>query len=210
MLLNVSLHDLLANEWKLDVSKITMIFGTDANSMANVMKPDEIDQDSAVDKKMMSGVYQLMRTGSVDASHLHHAKTRVNLRNYKKDHWEINKDDEKDKELLEEQRRFVHDIGSYDNKDYGKIVWKSGYDINGKEPIYTTKVADFRGCIDYIFYYGNIDRLSYLEMPYQNDVHKQELNMSSDIECAEKMKFFPNKYYPSDHICLVNDFELRG
>ena len=46
-------------------------------------------------------------------------------------------------------------------------------------------------------------------MPYQNEIHKKELNVSSDIQCADKFDTFPNKYYPSDHIALVTDLQLK-
>ena len=149
ILLNVSLYKLLQNEWKLDISNVAIIFGVDANSMSIKMKSDEFDKDFKEKKGIKSGVYELMTNGFVDKSHSDHPKTRVNLRNYQIEYWEINEDENIDE--LKEQIRFVQDIDDYDNKDYGKIVWKSAYNINGNEPIYSTKTDKF--CATLIIYF---------------------------------------------------------
>merc|ERR1719203_2645370 len=86
--------------------------------------------------------------------------------------------------------------------------WSSVYNLNGNEPIYTTKTGNFVGTLDYLFYRGNTQVLSYLEMPFSNDMHKKEFGVETDKECAQKFEYFPNENYSSDHIALCADLKL--
>ena len=134
----------------------------------------------------------------VDKTHNDHPISRVYLRNYEK---------KPEAEELKEQVDFVKDVEDYGNDEYGGLIWKSAYNRKGCEPIYTTKTKTFRGTLDYLFY-TNVDVVACLEMMFENKMCKNELNVETEAECAEKCDYFPNKYYPSDHIALVADFKL--
>ena len=150
MIMNVSLHDLVTNEWKLSMADVSIVFGVDSNSF-----PYD------------SGVYKLMTTGNVGKEHTDHPMKTVRLRN------------KENAEELTKQVNFVRDVGGFGNEEYGELKWKSAYNLNGEEPIYTNKSNIFEAALDYLFYFGEVEVLSYLEMPFSNALHMQEFDVET-------------------------------
>merc|ERR1712228_742198 len=76
LLINKELNDIATKQWKLDVNKVPIIFGVDANS--NHFKSN-FDAFYDANKVNFSGVYQLMTTGIVKKEHIDHPYTRCKL-----------------------------------------------------------------------------------------------------------------------------------
>jgi len=75
------------------------------------------------------------------------------------------------------------------------IVFKSGMRewLNGTEPPFTNYTENFKGCLDYILLYGNVNVVGGVALPDQTEL---------SIETA-----LPNSRIPSDHLPLVLDIE---
>jgi len=72
---------------------------------------------------------------------------------------------------------------------------KSAYkEILGEEPPWTTKCADFVGCLDYIFSSG-LQPVNVLKMPYGDK--------------SDALSFIPNQDFPSDHLPLIARFGMK-
>lgn len=174
----------------------------DANSLNMKVKEDKFDA-KIPEGGFHSGLYHLFTKHELPSNHLDHPKTR--LKNEKLDRlidWKID----------------IKWYSSYKELSYFK-----------KEPVFTTLVPWFNGCIDYILATKATKAITYLEMPWQrsfnyhlkennNDEIKEDSNMNQDIdilyekECEKAFEMFkqglPDVNNPSDHLPLCCDFVI--
>ena len=80
---------------------------------------------------------------------------------------------------------------------------------------FTTKVPDFQGPIDYIFFTSSkLHCIAYLEMPYSAldavDTHKNVNFASENKPTPSEFPYIPNERWPSDHLAIGGIFEFRS
>jgi len=152
--------------WEVPKSDQRILFGIDLNSVPFVSNSDEF-RKNVPENGCRSGAYSLIVDGILEKDHIDHP---TNTRAY----------------------FFTqHPLDSLEHKLNLKSAYK---EILGEEPPWTTKCADFVGCLDYIFYSG-LDPINILEMPYGDK--------------SESLSFIPNQDFPSDHLPLVARFAIK-
>lgn len=176
-LLCIGIQDFLSHHCHNSNNNMPIIIGGDFNSLPIKTKRDIFDPelDQYPGGTLISGVYQLMTTGSVDATHQDHPYVR---------------------HLQDGSNGAGGALTTAGVGAFASAMAQRPLERNCKEPLFTVRSASFQGCLDYIFYYREwFDVVEVLEMPYEDEEHLKE----------EVMRAFgpiPDEAWPSDHLAV--------
>eukprot|EP00944_MAST-04C_sp_MAST-4C-sp1_P003637 g3637.t1 len=184
---------------------VPIVFAGDFNSIRDVQLaflPSIQKQWYKHDKELnaLGGAYQLMSTGYLHQSHPEHPDSFAKSLPPVITKTECKTSAEKKKQI-KNARKFVGRLET--NIDFNHVYKEI------RIP-FTTKVPDFQGPIDYIFFTSSkLNCVAYLEMPYlalnavdtHNDVNKPT---------PSEFPYIPNERWPSDHLAIGGTFEFRS
>ena len=189
---------------------VPIVFAGDFNSIRDV----QLDFLPSIQKQWykhdnelnnLGGAYQLLSTGYLHQTHPEHpdsfAKSMPPVLTIAE-----HKSSEREKKHRKNTRKYVGRLET-------KIDFNHVYE-DIRIP-FTTKVPDFQGPIDYIFFTSNkLKCAAYLEMPYSTrnivDMHNHAKLPPETKPTPSEFPYIPNECWPSDHLAIGGIFEFKS